>query len=129
MLIRALEPLEGTELMANYRNLHPTSKEPRKVTKTFKNHELCNGPSKLCMALQLEKRHSRYSLCSWKELWIENDPHEETTQIIQCPRIGIDSVGPEWANKPLRYYIFGNKCVSKCDKKAESAKTGQYKTG
>lgn len=26
----------------------------------------------------------------------------------------------EWANKPLRFYIYGHKCVSKRDKKVES---------
>ena len=88
--------------------------------KEFKPHELCNGPSKFCMAFLLEKKHSKYSLCSWKGLWIEEDrTNQEEFKIIHSKRIGIDSCGAEWANKPLRYYIYGNKSVSKRDKKAE----------
>lgn len=52
-------------------------------------------------------------------MWIEEDPQKQDYKIICCPRIGIDSAGTEWANKPLRYYIFGNDSVSKRDKKAE----------
>lgn len=90
------------------------------VKKTgLKLHELCNGPSKLCMAYQLHKYHSRYSLCTWKALWIEDDGASSDYKIVKSTRIGIDNYGPEWANKPLRYYIHGNKSVSKRDKKAE----------
>lgn len=59
-------------------------------------------------------------MCTWKSLWIENDTATEDVKIVKCSRIGIDSAGPEWANKPLRYYIYGNTSVSKRDKKAES---------
>lgn len=72
------------------------------------------------MAMQLEKCHSKYSLCDWKELWIEDDGKREEIKIVECPRIGIESAGEEWADKPLRYYIYGHKCVSKRNKKAES---------
>ncbi|XP_018314358.1 DNA-3-methyladenine glycosylase [Mycetomoellerius zeteki] len=86
VLVRAVDPIEGMEYMAYQRNISKTRKGD------LKPHELCNGPSKLCMAYQLNKQHSR---------------------------IGIDSCGPEWANKPLRYYIYDNKSVSKRNKKAE----------
>lgn len=113
VLVRAVDPLEGVECMADQRNISKTRKA------NLKPHELCNGPSKLCMAYQLNKQHSRYSLCTWKNLWIEDDGASEDIKIIKSARIGIDSCGPEWANKPLRYYIYGNKSVSKKNKKAE----------
>jgi len=113
VLVRAIDPLEGMECMADQRNILKTRKA------NLKSHELCNGPSKLCMAYQLNKQHSRYSLCTWKSLWIEDDGASGDVKIVKSPRIGIDNYGPEWANKPLRYYIYGNKSVSKRNKKAE----------
>lgn len=118
VLIRAIEPLEGIECMTNQRTSKGSSNAPKKLLKDLKIHELCNGPSKLCIAYQLRKNHSKYSLCSWKGLWIENGKME-TIDIVKCRRIGIDNCGEEWSNKPLRYYIHGNKAVSKRNKEAE----------
>jgi DNA-3-methyladenine glycosylase len=119
VLIRSLEPLEGIKCMIENRSLKPNSKVPRKL-KDLKSHELCNGPSKICMSMKIEKKHSNYSMCNWKELWIEDNGIQEDIKIIKCPRIGITSAGEEWANKPLRYYIYGHKCVSKRNKTVES---------
>ncbi|XP_043490023.1 DNA-3-methyladenine glycosylase-like, partial [Polistes fuscatus] len=120
VLIRALDPLEGMEYMTSQRILKKKSNMSKGTIKDLKVHELCNGPSKLCMSFQLHKNHNKYSLCEWKGLWIEDDSYQEKIKIIQCARIGIDSCGPEWSSKPLRYYIYGNKSVSKRDKKAEA---------
>ncbi|KAI4499404.1 hypothetical protein M0802_005664 [Mischocyttarus mexicanus] len=120
VLIRALDPLEGIEYMTSQRILKKKSNMSKGTIKDLKVHELCNGPSKLCMSFQLHKSHNKYSLSEWKGLWIEDDSYQEEIKIIQCARIGIDSCGPEWSSKPLRYYIYGNKSVSKRDKKAEA---------
>lgn len=120
VLIRALEPLEGLNHMIEYRSQKPNAKVTKKLKKELKIHELCNGPSKTCIAMKLDKSCSKYSLCTWKGLWLEDDGFQDDIKIIACPRIGIESVGQEWANKPLRYYIHGHKCVSKKDKTAES---------
>lgn len=112
VLVRAVDPLEGITYMADQRK---TSK--RKTD--LKPHQLCNGPSKLCIAYQINKEHSRYSLCAWKGLWIEDDGAAGDFRIVKSARIGIDSCGSEWANKLLRYYVYGSKSVSKKDKKAE----------
>lgn len=113
VLVRAVDPLEGTTYMADQRNMK------RKIERNLKPHELCNGPSKFCMAYQINKEHSRYSLCTWKGLWIEDDGAAGDFKIVKSTRIGIDSCGLEWAGKLLRYYVYGNKSVSKKDKKAE----------
>lgn len=113
MLVRAVDPIEGMDHMTYQRNTSKTRKGD------LKPHELCNGPSKLCMAYQLNKQHSKYSLCTWKNLWIEDDRALRDIKIVKSARIGINSCGPEWANKPLRYYIYDNKSVSKRNKKAE----------
>ncbi|TGZ50268.1 Dna-3-methyladenine glycosylase [Temnothorax longispinosus] len=113
VLLRAVEPLEGLEGMADQRKMK------RKTRTDLKPHELCNGPSKLCMAYQLNREHNRYSVCTWKGMWIEDDGALEDIKIVKAARIGIDSYGPEWASKPLRFYVYGNTSVSKRDKKAE----------
>ncbi|KAK2576211.1 hypothetical protein KPH14_005581 [Odynerus spinipes] len=127
VLIRAVDPLEGIEHMANQRTLKKKSSASKGTSKNFKVHELCNGPSKLCMSFQLHKNHSKYSMCIWKNLWLEDDSFKEEIKIVKCARIGIDSSGPEWSNKPLRYYIYGNRSVSKRDKKAEELLTSSLK--
>lgn len=119
VLIRAAEPIEGIECMASHRTSTRISSAPKKSLTNLKTHELCNGPSKLCISFQLHKKHSKYSMCSWKHLWIENSNIDEKINIVKCPRIGIDGYGAEWSNKPLRYYIHGNKAVSKRNKEAE----------
>ncbi|XP_008213012.1 DNA-3-methyladenine glycosylase isoform X1 [Nasonia vitripennis] len=121
VFLRAVEPLEGIDKMKENRNFKSSSKAPKKACKDFKVHDLCNGPSKLCMALDIKKGHTKYSMCSWKGMWIEEDPKKEEIKIVNCSRIGIDSAGVEWASKPLRFYILGNESVSKRDKKAESS--------
>ncbi|XP_076293458.1 putative 3-methyladenine DNA glycosylase isoform X2 [Lasioglossum baleicum] len=119
VLIRAVEPLEGIECMASQRTSKGTSGVPKKPLKDLKTHELCNGPSKLCMAFQLHKKHSKYSMCSWKGLWIEKDNVNMDINVVKCSRIGIENYGEEWSKKPLRYYVHGNKSVSKRNKEAE----------
>lgn len=58
-----------------------------------------------------------------QELWVEHfsEPNEAFT-VISSKRIGLGKSAEEWASKPLRYYIFKNKSVSKADKEAESNK-------
>ena len=89
----------------------------------LKGHELNNGPSKLCQALCIEKANlNKEDVTTSKRLWIEDDKsyQMEDITIVTTTRIGIDSSKLEWATKPLRFYILGNKCVSVRDKKAES---------
>ena len=45
-------------------------------------------------------------------------------RIVISTRIGIEYSGPEAANKPLRFYVLGDKCVSVKDKKAEKNMVG-----
>jgi 3-methyladenine DNA glycosylase Mpg len=53
------------------------------------------------------------------KIWVENGDEEiESDQIVHCKRINI-GYAEEWIDKPLRFYILGNTCVSKADKQAE----------
>ena len=54
-------------------------------------------------------------------LWIEDDPNYKSDfKIVRTSRIGINSTGPESVAKPLRFYIYGNKHISKADKLKEA---------
>ncbi len=91
----------------------------------IKEHALCNGPSKLCTALAITKDSlNKEDMATSSRFWVEEDqPGCLANEIVKTRRIGIDSCGVEWASKLLRFYIFGNKCVSVRDKQAENVLT------
>lgn len=95
----------------------------RKSGKILKPSQLCNGPSKLCIAMDIVKSNcNKLDITDPNNeiLWLEDDPgfNEEAMKIVSCPRIGINYAG-EWISKPLRYYILNNEHVSKRDKMVE----------
>ncbi|KAL3270871.1 hypothetical protein HHI36_021386 [Cryptolaemus montrouzieri] len=117
VLIRALEPIEGLEQMENNRLKKMKNKNS---SKKFKNIELCNGPSKLCISMDIRKENcNKIDLCQNDYLWIEEPGEKENFVVVTSTRIGVASAGEEWANKPLRFYIYQNPHVSKRDRKAE----------
>jgi len=105
VLIRALEPVEGIELMKKNRS-----------TKDIKN--LCSGPGKLCRALGIEKKHNGKDLCSGR-LFLEDYKTIAKQNILNSPRINIDYAG-EAKDYPWRYYIKDNIYVSKAQHKKQS---------
>ncbi|KFM56773.1 DNA-3-methyladenine glycosylase, partial [Stegodyphus mimosarum] len=114
VLIRALEPLDGVPTMREFRSVK------RNNSSTLKDKDLCNGPSKLCQAFKIEKTLlNKADLCTSSDLWLETGFTVARSDIVACKRIGVDSYGDEWANKPLRYYIKGNLYVSIKNKVAE----------
>lgn len=87
--------------------------------KPLKDWQLCNGPSKLCQALAINKSFDQKDLAHDTTVWMEPGSEALGEQaLVTAARIGV-SYGGEWAQKPLRFYIRGNKCVSVVDKKME----------
>lgn len=76
VLIRALEPIDGIELMKKRRN-------------TEKTKNLTNGPGKLCKALDITKELSGTDLCS-NTLYIEDYETISEENIISSKRINIE---------------------------------------
>ncbi|XP_072355152.1 DNA-3-methyladenine glycosylase [Scyliorhinus torazame] len=114
VLLRSLEPLQGLDAMRHFR-----SQRRKDTGKLLKDHELCNGPSKLCQAFDITKTFDRGDLATGTEIWMEPGPESISgADIVSTSRIGIGYAG-EWVSKPLRFYIKGNKCVSVVDRKAE----------
>ena len=105
VLIRALEPLYGTELMKQYRSCENLSK-------------LTNGPGKLCQAMNITTTHDRLCLRT-SNLRLSKDAttnklHKNKfsqTSIICSRRIGI-SLGSEL---PYRFYLADSEFVSRKD--------------
>lgn len=87
VLIRALEPLEGIELMAQRR-------------RTDKLSALCSGPGKLCMALGITRSDYGADLCGDRLYVLQREC--EPPEIAATPRINID-YAPEHRDKPWRF--------------------------
>jgi len=97
VLIRALEPVDGIELM-----------EARRRTENRRN--LLSGPGKLCQVLAIDKSLNGADVCA-SVLYIE-DRDEPEPRILATPRIGVDYAG-KWKDKPWRFLIRGNEFVSR----------------
>lgn len=70
-----------------------------------------NGPGRLCKALGITLEHYGHDLCS-DDLYLADEGIARDFEIISAPRIGVD-YARDWADKPLRFYIQGNRHVSK----------------
>jgi DNA-3-methyladenine glycosylase len=106
VLIRAIEPKKGVEKMLRNRKL---SKNAGVI------HELpllASGPGRLCQAFGIAKKLNGADLTGDK-IWIEDRGIKiRKRDIIQTKRIGVDYAG-KCKNYPWRFYIKGNKFVSK----------------
>ena len=69
------------------------------------------GPGLLTRALGIDKRHYGHDLCS-DELHLLAPPDAQDIRIVETPRIGV-AYAQEWAAKPLRFYIEGNRFISR----------------
>jgi DNA-3-methyladenine glycosylase len=98
ILIRALEPVEGIELMKLRRN----GQSERNLT---------NGPGKLCIAMGIDRTFDRADLLG-KKVWIEEAERVPRSRIVSGPRVGID-YAEEWVDKPWRFWITDNPFVSR----------------
>jgi len=104
VLVRALEPVEGLDFMAaaRYKKDYASLSIRQRIN-------LTNGPGKLCMALNIDRRLNGEDLCG-RRIYIED--RTETPEICSSKRIGIDYAGED-RDLPLRFYIQSNKYVSK----------------
>lgn len=99
VLLRAIEPEEGMDLMEN-----------RRKTNVLRN--LASGPGKLCMAFGIGKELNGKTVFG-KDIWIENRGEDEPSKnIVSAPRVGVD-YAKHCKNLPWRFYIKDNQFVSK----------------
>ena len=102
VLIRALEPLEGFDLL----------KKNRKI-KSEKLADLTNGPGKLTQALNIDKRFNNYDLVEGDILYLGEDSENKESPVIKsAKRINID-YAEEYKYKEWRFYINDSLFLSK----------------
>lgn len=100
ILIRAVEPVVGLEVMMGRRN------------KARPDKTLSSGPGTLSQALGI-KTNLHYGLdLLGNTIWIEDAPLLYSKDIVISKRIGVD-YAEEDALRPWRFYVRGNKWVSK----------------
>lgn len=97
VLIRALEPIQGIELMKKRRNID-----------NVKN--LCNGPGKLCTAMNITKKENGVNLIE-SPLYLEEPETDIPFEITAAKRINID-YAEEAKDFLWRFYIKDNPYVS-----------------
>lgn len=96
VLIRALEPVQGLDVM---RGRRPRAGRPEDLT---------NGPGKLCAALGITGAHNRLPL-QQPPVSIRRGPAVPDDDVVETTRIGI-SKAADW---PLRWYVKSSPYVSR----------------
>jgi DNA-3-methyladenine glycosylase len=99
VLIRAVEPIEGIEIM-----LERTGKKKQDNT-------LTRGPGNVGKALGLFKKHSGQCLLEGEINIYDDGFRLEETMLGISKRIGVESAGPDGL-LPYRFFIKGNAYVS-----------------
>ncbi len=97
VLIRAVEPVDGVDLMKSRRGLD-------------KLRELASGPGKLCQAFAIDRSLNGADLFG-DVLYVE-DRGEPVPKFNATSRIGVDYAG-KWKAKPYRFLVRNSEYVSK----------------
>ena len=112
VLLRAVQPLDGIECMQRLR-AHSRKGVNRDIKCDYKLKMLANGPSKLCMAFDINKNNmNKVDITDSEAIWIEKGDRVLEEDIATSKRVGI-SGADEWTEKPLRFYIKNCEFVSK----------------
>ncbi|MBI5960516.1 MAG: DNA-3-methyladenine glycosylase [Chloroflexi bacterium] len=102
VLIRAIEPLDGLDLIAAHRD----GRSPKEWT---------SGPGRLTRALAITGDLNRADLTlQTSGLWIETGDPVPDDQVKTGPRIGLGTRVPEpWLSMPWRWWVANNPHVSR----------------
>ena len=94
VLLRALEPLEGIEIMQRF----------RKMTRT---RDIARGPGRLAQAMQIDKLYDGVDLCAGEALWL-GTAARRIGPICSSTRIGLTRE----VHRKRRFFESGNPYVS-----------------
>ncbi len=100
VLLRALEPCAGLELM---RQRRPAARRAE---------DLCSGPGRLTMALGISRTLNGRDVTIGGDLVVRRPARDDAFEITISPRIGISLC----RDLPLRFAISGNRFVSRAPK-------------
>jgi len=100
ILIRAVEPIEGIEVMRRLRGMNEVSL-------------LCKGPGRLTQAMAIQKAENGLDFCQeTSPLRIESGVKPNAREIGTSPRIGLGRTPEPWLSKLWRFFLKGNSFVS-----------------
>lgn len=96
VLVRAIEPLEGLDRMAQARG-------------RIRSVDLCSGPGKLAQALSVNRAHDGADLVRGAEVWLETGTPTAPVEVAASVRVGISSgLEHRW-----RFFVSGDPFVSR----------------
>ncbi|MFN2500651.1 MAG: DNA-3-methyladenine glycosylase [Pyrinomonadaceae bacterium] len=98
VLIRAVEPVDGVEIMRSRRG-------------EMTDRNLTSGPGKLCIAMDIDRRLNGEDLLG-DRIWLDEYRRFKKSDIAVGVRVGIDYAGED-AAKPWRFWVAGNQYVSR----------------
>lgn len=98
VLVRAIEPIDGTALMSARRGMQGDLRN------------LANGPGKLCEAFAIDRDDYAADLCKAGRLYLVDGPAPK--KIGRSERIGVDYAGA-WARKKWRFFDAESPFVSR----------------
>jgi DNA-3-methyladenine glycosylase len=97
VLIRAIQPIEGIEVMLERRNGRDT-----------------HGPGKLCQALGITKTENGVDLTETRGgLWLERGVGVPNSLVTKGPRVGLNNTPEPWLSKPWRFLVKGHVIASR----------------
>jgi DNA-3-methyladenine glycosylase len=110
VLVRAVEPLEGAELMRVARIAHPRAGAR---TDRLPAMRLASGPGLVCAAFGLDRADTGLDLCDASSpVHLEVPPLGDAPDVIATARIGVAYAAPPWRDAPWRFAVRGHPSVS-----------------
>lgn len=95
VLIRAIYPVEGIEIIAARR-----ASQPRQLW--------TNGPAKVTQALNINKAHNGLDVCDPNaEIFVEVGEPVPDENVTKGPRVGLYTVPEPWKSMPWRFRVQG----------------------
>jgi DNA-3-methyladenine glycosylase len=93
VLIRAVLPTEGMDIIAVRRNGQP----PKRWT---------DGPAKLCQAFGIDGSQHGMDICAqYSEILVENGSALPESSVTIGPRVGLNTVPEPWKSIPWRFRV------------------------
>jgi DNA-3-methyladenine glycosylase len=93
VLIRAILPTEGVEIIASRRG-----SQPRK--------QWTDGPGKICQALAIDGSYYGHDLCAPEaQIFVEKSDPIPDQSVTTGPRVGFNNVPEPWLSMPWRFRV------------------------
>ncbi|MBX3422152.1 MAG: DNA-3-methyladenine glycosylase [Pirellulaceae bacterium] len=122
ILIRAIEPVEGLDMMCRLRQLEELKAGQRQVSWL---RSLTSGPGRICQAMAVNRLLDGIDLACDAPMWLEEAPasvRRQSWRVKSGRRIGIS----QSQELPLRWFIQGHQLVSGSAAEHPSGRTWRF---